>query len=114
MGESNIKSILDELKSLTEDAASRLQTMDEEELLRLANQRQTLVDLFITMKDQVTEDDREQIAYILSFDPAIVERMEFLKQEAGKWLQRQGSIKQQRNGYQQNYAVDSWFIDHRK
>ncbi|MGV2884494.1 hypothetical protein [Paenibacillus taichungensis] len=114
MGESNLRSILDELRFITEDAVSRLQVMDEEELLQLANQRQDLVDSFITMKEKVTEADREQIAYILSYDPVIVARMEYLKQEAGNWLQRQGSIKQQHNAYQQNYAVDSWFIDHRK
>lgn len=114
MGDSNVRSVLDVLENLTKEAVSRLQDMDEDELLDLANLRQDLVDSFIMMRDQVTDADREQISYILSFDSLIISRMEFLKQEAGNWLQRQGSIKQQHTAYQQNYKVDSWFFDRRK
>ncbi|OAX46338.1 hypothetical protein [Paenibacillus sp. AD87] len=113
MSQRSAEEILSELQRVTEEAVNQLNLLQEEELFRLAETRERLVNEFQCHKARMTQQNREQIEYILNFDKMIVERMEFLKNEAGAWLQRRGSAKQQLNAYQQQYAADSWFIDHR-
>lgn len=105
--------ILDELQLITEEAVAQLNSLGEEELLQLSETRERLVNEFQCHKPHLTPQNRQQIEYILSFDSLITKRMQFLKDEAGAWLQRRGSAKQQLNAYQQQYAANSWFIDHR-
>nr|WP_154894885.1 hypothetical protein [Paenibacillus xylanexedens] len=113
MGQKSAEEILDELQYITENAVTHLNVLQEEELLQLAEKREKLVDEIQSHKANLNQQNREQIEYILSFDSKIVKRMQFLKDEAGDWLLRRGSAKQQQNAYQQQYAVDSWFIDRR-
>ncbi|WP_336782141.1 hypothetical protein [Paenibacillus illinoisensis] len=113
MVQKSAEDILNELQLITEEAVAQLNLLEEEELLKLSENRERLVNEFQCHKASLTPQNRQQIEYILSFDKMIVKRMQFLKDEAAAWLQRRGSAKQQLNAYQQQYAADSWFIDHR-
>ncbi|NGZ76116.1 hypothetical protein [Saccharibacillus alkalitolerans] len=114
MAEAVVKKLLNELQSITEDAISRLNTMDSDELELLANRREELVLSIEEYRNSINEENREQIAYILSFDMTILKRMLFLKNEAGEWMHKQGAIRTQQSAYQNAYSLDSMFIDHRK
>lgn len=105
--------ILDDLQAITEEAVARLNLMKEEELLQLADQREELVKALEPYRSHVTPENREQIAYILGFDSLILNRMSSLKNEAGQWMQKQGTIKTQQNAYHSAYAMNSMFIDHK-
>lgn len=113
MVQKSAEEILNELQLITEEAVANLNSLEELNLLQLSEVREKLVNEFQCHKPHLTPHNRQQIEYILSFDSLIIKRMQFLKDEAGAWLQRRGSAKQQLNAYQQKYAVDSWFIDHR-
>ncbi|GGN93213.1 hypothetical protein [Saccharibacillus kuerlensis] len=114
MAELEGKQLLDKLQFITEDAISRLETMDSEALEALAAQRQALVTAIEPYRHSINEVDREQIAYILKFDALILARMNSLKNEAAEWMQKQGTIRTQQSAYQHGYAMNSMFIDHRK
>ncbi|MCQ4088815.1 hypothetical protein [Saccharibacillus sp. JS10] len=105
--------ILDKLQEITEEAIARLDLMNEEELLQLAGQREELVKALEVHRPKITPEHRVQIAYILGFDSLIINRMSFLKNEAGQWIQKQGAIKSQQNAYHNAYAMNSVFIDHK-
>lgn len=113
MMEIEVGKILDDLQAITEEAVARLNLMNEEELLQLADQREELVKALESYRHHITPENREQIAYVLGFDALILKRMSFLKNEAGQWMQKQGTIKTQQNAYHNAYAMNSVFIDHK-
>jgi len=105
--------ILDDLQAITEEAIARLNVMHEEELLQLADRREELVKALEPHRSDITPENRAQITHILGFDSLIISRMNFLKNEAGQWMQKQGAIKSQQNAYHNAYAMNSVFIDHK-
>lgn len=109
-----VQQLLSALQAITEDAVANLITMDTEALEHLADQRQAIVDQLETHRNDIDQEDRKQIAYILSFDFLILERMNLLREEAGEWIQKQGAIKTQHSAYQSAYSVDSLFFDRRE
>ncbi len=113
MTATEVGKILDDLQAITEEAVARLNLMNEEELLQLADQREELVKALEPYRTNITLENRTQIAHILGFDSLILSRMSFLKNEAGQWMQKQGAIKSQQNAYHNAYAMNSVFIDHK-
>ncbi|MEJ8305967.1 hypothetical protein [Saccharibacillus sacchari] len=112
--EESVTSLLDQLQFLSEQTMERLEEMDEEEFEQFSELRQQLTERLLFIRSDVTDQDRERIQYILKFDEPILHRMQVLKDEAGHWMEQQGKIKVQKGAYQQAYAVNSMFFDHRK
>ncbi|CAM4392416.1 hypothetical protein [Saccharibacillus endophyticus] len=112
--EVSVKSLLDQLQFMAESTIERLDEMDEEDFEHFADLRQQLTERIVSARSEITDQEREQISYILKFDQPILQRMQSLKDEAGHWMEQQGKIKVQKGAYQQAYAANSMFFDHRK
>ncbi|OWA36190.1 hypothetical protein B9G55_10090 [Saccharibacillus sp. O16] len=108
-----VKSLLDQLQQMAEETVERLTELDEEEFEEFAERRQQLTDRLEGLRSAITDRDRQQINYILRFDEVILRRMHALKDEAGHWMEQQSKIKVQKGAYQQAYAANSMFFDHR-
>jgi len=112
--EDSVTGLLDQLQFLSEETVEKLDEMDEEEFEQFSNFRQQLTERLIALRSDVTDQDRNRIEYILNFDHQILRRMQALKDEAGHWMEQQSKIKVQKGAYQQAYAANSMFFDHRK
>lgn len=112
--EESVTNLLDQLQFLSEEAIEKLDEMDEEEFEQFSSFREKLTERLMELRSEVTDEDRSRIEYILKFDQQILQRMHALKDEAGHWMEQQGKIKVQKGAYQQAYAANSMFFDHRK
>ena len=110
----NIQQVLIKLVSLTDQMVDRLSEVTYEELESFTEKREALVQQLLLLQEKPTEDEKNQIVTILSYDPLIKSRMEFFKNEASDFLEKQGAIKAQQVAYQSAYIPDSLFIDDRK
>ncbi|MFB5266721.1 hypothetical protein ACE41H_07970 [Paenibacillus enshidis] len=110
----DIQQILTELSLKTNQIAARLSEVTYQELEIFTQHREELVQQLLELQFKPTEDQKKQIASILSYDPEIKSRMEFFKNEAARFLERQGAIKTQQAAYQQMYIPGSLFFDNRK
>lgn len=110
----NMQALLDELQHITEAVLSNLMYVSEEEFEQFADQRQRIVEQMELYQTSLSEHDKQKIRNLLSNDSSILQRMHVLKDEAGHWIEKRGAIRVQQHAYQQAYATDSLFIDHRK
>ncbi|WP_046216410.1 hypothetical protein [Paenibacillus wulumuqiensis] len=109
-----IQSLLNQMNELTTEALHQLHEMTEEQFEDFATKRELLTQKLEGYRNDITDGHRVQIATLLDSDPIILQRMTFLKDEAGKWLERKGTVRTQQNAYQHAYVGDSLFVDHRK
>ncbi|KAF6634855.1 hypothetical protein H6F38_08835 [Paenibacillus sp. EKM208P] len=114
MTAANMQALLDELQHMTEAVLFNLLNLSEEEFEQFTDQRQHIVEQMESYQTSMTDNDKQKIRDILSHDSVILQRMHVLKDEAGHWMEKRGSIRVQQHAYQRAYAVDSLFIDHRK
>lgn len=110
----NLKDLLKELDQLTQEIVSHLHVISEEEMLDFIDQREAIVQQMQSYRDAVTDQDRIDIQKILDCDLLIMNKLNSFKDQAGNWLEKQGSIRSQHTAYHQNYVTDSFFIDHLK
>ncbi|MFE6074313.1 hypothetical protein ACFVQB_07540 [Paenibacillus sp. NPDC057886] len=110
----SIQQILIKLTLLTDQMVAKLSEVTYEELENFTGEREVLVQQLLVLQEKPTEDEKDQIVSILSYDPLIKSRMEFFKNEASNFLEKQGAIKAQQVAYQTAYIPDSLFIDDRK
>jgi len=114
MSTESIQSLLDQINQLTAEALHQLHEMTEEQFEEFATKRELLTQQLEIYRADITDEHRSQIAILLASDPVILQRMAFLKNEAGQWLERKETVRTQRNAYHHAYAGDSLFVDHRK
>ncbi|MBM6384365.1 MAG: hypothetical protein JSY10_10305 [Paenibacillus sp.] len=110
----NFQEVLIKLALLTVQMVDRLSEVTYEELESFTGERELLVQQLLFLQEKPTEEEKEQIVSILSYDSLIKSRMEFFKNEASDFLEKQGAIKAQQVAYQTTYIPDSLFIDDRK
>ncbi|OME85868.1 hypothetical protein BK122_03080 [Paenibacillus pabuli] len=110
----NFQELLMKLTLLTDQIVDRLSEVTYEELESFTGERELLVQQLLVLQEKPTEEEKEQIVSILNYDSLIKSRMEFFKNEASDFLEKQGAIKAQQVAYQTNYIPDSLFIDDRK
>ncbi|WP_226000517.1 hypothetical protein [Paenibacillus sp. BJ-4] len=114
MDSNNIQDLIQALKKVTIETTKRLSIIEEEELVAFVDRRQEIVHAMEKYRTFLTEEDKQEIGLILDMDGPILKRMNKLKDEAGSWMEKKGSIRVQQNAYQRAYSVDSLFIDQRK
>lgn len=114
MEEDQIQNLLNELQQITEEASNNKHEMNEEQFEQFVVKRQNIVERLEPFRVLLSDADKQQIGTILSYDSVILQRMHTMKNIAGEWLEKRGSIREQKNAYQQVYAIDSLFIDHRE
>lgn len=110
----NLKESLNQLDQLTQDIISRLNFITEEEMLDFVDKREAIVEQLQSYRDVVTDQDRVDIQKIVDCDSLIMNKLNSFKDQAGNWLEKQGSIRNQHTAYHQSYVTDSFFIDHLK
>ncbi|MBE7898980.1 hypothetical protein G7L40_10925 [Paenibacillus polymyxa] len=114
MDNNSIQDLIQVLKEMTIETTNRISIIEEEELVSFVERRQEIVHAMEKYRNFLTEEDKQEIGYILDMDEPILDRMNKLKDEAGSWMEKKGNIRIQQNAYQRAYSVDSLFIDHRK
>lgn len=114
MEESTIQVLLNRLQQMTEEVRDSLLEMNGEEFEQFVVKRENVVEQLEPYRTTMSDANKQRIGIILSHDSEILHRMYALQDEAGKWLEKRGSIREQKQAYQQAYAIDSMFIDHRK
>lgn len=114
MDSNSMQALIQALKEMTIETTKRLSIMEEEELVIFVDRRQEIVHAMEKYRAYLTEEDKQEIGFILDMDGPILKRMNKLKDEAGSWMEKKGNIRIQQNAYQRVYSVDSLFIDHRK
>ncbi|MHA0856219.1 hypothetical protein [Paenibacillus sp. CMAA1364] len=113
MEEQKLHVLLDDLQSLTQATYDNLTQMTEEDFEQFATNRQRIVQAMEDYAIIMTQAHKQRIQVITSQDAEILQHMCNLQNELGVWLEKRGSIREQKNAYQQVYAIDSLFIDHR-
>lgn len=108
--------LIAELEDWTQLVIQNLNNIDYEELNRLVNQRQELVDrLNDALAAQIPAGpQKKRILTVLQQDSKIVDQMQKLKDEAADWLRQRNHAKAQRNVYEIGYTPDSILMDRRK
>lgn len=108
--------LITELEDWTQLVIQNLDNIAYEELSRLVNLRQELVDrLNDALTAQIpTDPEKERILAVLQLDSQIVGRMQVLQDEAADWLRQRNHAKAQRNVYEMAYTPDSYLMDRRK
>ncbi len=112
--EESMSSLLEQLHALSVGIIERLNIVSDEELFSFIEERGVLIEKMEMHRSEVTEQHKLQIAELMNMDPIILNKMDQIKQEAGQWLERQGTIRNQQHAYHQNYVTDSFFVDRRK
>ncbi|WP_322923986.1 hypothetical protein [Paenibacillus campi] len=112
--EENMSSLLEQLYALSSAIVERLQIVSDEEIFAFIAERGVLIEKMELYRSELTEQHKAQIAELMQLDPIILNKMNEIKQEAGQWLERQGTIRTQQHAYQQHYVTDSFFVDRRK
>lgn len=110
----NLQGYLQKLEQLTTNIVSRISIISEDELLDFVNEREHIITDMQACREEVTDTERQVIQRLLDCDPLIMQKLNYFKDEAGRWLEKQGSIRNQHTAYHQNYVNDSFFIDHLK
>jgi len=62
----------------------------------------------------ISDNDKRLLREIGSCDPAILKRLETLKNEAAEGIRKVNQIKAQKSVYDQTYEIGSYFIDKKK
>jgi len=114
MSNNDIQSILDHLKTITDDVVGRLNTINEEEFEQFTEERDAAVNNLLNYRDLLDSEHKVQIQSLLVYDQQILDRMHALKDEAGQWLENKGAVRIQHQAYHKTYSPDSWFVDYRK
>ncbi|WP_028551013.1 hypothetical protein [Paenibacillus sp. UNC451MF] len=108
---------LDELLQMTQQLASKLETVGYEEIVEFVNIREELV-LNIQKQYENHKLDKSYLDHalvsILSYDDQILYRMQQLKNEASDNLNKMTTAKQQKSSYEAKYAPESMFFDKKK
>ncbi|WPP42023.1 hypothetical protein SK066_03385 [Paenibacillus hunanensis] len=112
--EESMSSLLTQLYALTISIIERLNIISDEELFTFIDERGMILEKMELYRSELTEQHKAQIAELMNMDPIILNRMDQIKQEAGQWLERQGTIRNQHHAYHQHHVTDSFFVDHRK
>ncbi|OBZ07894.1 hypothetical protein A8L34_25020 [Bacillus sp. FJAT-27264] len=105
------------LKKLEDITATLLQKIDlvsYEELSTFADERELLVQRIIDSQEFISSEHVTRLKELKEYDQVILFKMEDFKNEASKWLSKQGAIREQKNAYGASYNVDSFFVDHKK
>ncbi|WP_178023367.1 hypothetical protein [uncultured Paenibacillus sp.] len=102
------------LEQLTEKLVQRIDQVSYEELAAYADQREALANQIVLQKNSLQDEDKQKIRSLSEFDEVILAKMEHFKNEAGDWLLRRGTIKNQRSAYNMDYTPESMFFDRKK
>ncbi|MCK6075675.1 hypothetical protein [Paenibacillus silvae] len=102
---------IDCLYDLTLQVIHRLDVINYEEMASFVDQRESLVNNMKADGIQLNESDKAKVEQLLEYDQILINKMSLLKNEAASWLNKQGTIRVQKNAYSSNYAPDSLFFD---
>lgn len=112
MAQDNCLDSISQLKYLTDKIVERIHECDEDELIQFVEEREKWI---LSIRDCIrTEQQNQLLREILKHDPIIVNRMMSLKEQALSAMNKLGSGKILKNGYQQSYTPDSILFDTKK
>lgn len=100
-----------QLFDLTLHIIDQIGDIGYEDLAAFADQRESLVKTMMSNHTEFNESDKIKIKQLMDYDHIIINKMLSLKNEASNWLNKQGSIRVQKNAYSAHYAPDSLFFD---
>jgi hypothetical protein len=105
------------LEKLSNDLLVHFQTVTFEELTDFMESREELFEEFDQLKVLPSDKDkfRELVNRIVSLDPVIIAKMEQLKKEAERELNKVSSGRTQKNAYDgDHHMADGIFFDQKK
>ncbi|NUU60929.1 hypothetical protein [Paenibacillus agri] len=109
-----IDTSLKQLEDITAILLQRIDLVSYEELSTFADERELLVQHITDSQESISSGHVTRLKELQKYDQVILSKMEEYKNEASKWLSRQGAIREQKNAYGASYNVDSFFVDHKK
>ncbi len=109
-----LDNLLKQLEDLTATLLQRIDLVTYEELAVFTDKRELLVHQIIESQELLSKEHSQRLTKLGEYDSIILSQMESYKNEASKWLSKQGAIREQRNAYGASYNVDSFFVDHKK
>ncbi|WP_315793796.1 hypothetical protein [Paenibacillus sp. BIC5C1] len=102
---------INQLFDMTIRIVDQIDDIEYEELTSFVDQRESLVGLIMSNNSKLDEFDKNKVKQLMKYDDVFLNKMLSLKNEAASWLNKQGSIRVQKNAYSSNYASDSLFFD---
>ncbi|MFF2912227.1 hypothetical protein [Paenibacillus sp. NPDC057934] len=105
---------LGQLEEITFALLQRVELVHYEELEAFSEKREMLVHQIIDCREFITDEHKQRLLELGKYDQVVLSKMESFKNEASKWLTKQGSIREQKNAYGASYSTESYFIDHKK
>lgn len=103
-----------ELLDLTIISVENINELNEEGLLNLIQLRDEVVGYIEEEGRTIFKEEKELISKISMFDPIIVQRMEYLKEEAAQKLRMIKMSQIQKNNYDNSLVAESYFIDRKE
>ncbi|GAB2719718.1 hypothetical protein ACFQWB_16115 [Paenibacillus thermoaerophilus] len=106
---------VEELLALTSAMVDRLEEATAEELEQFVADRQPLVEAVVSAAEtaEFRERHRENAERLRRLDAVLMDRMERLRDEAGREIAKQQAARKQASAYQPQYEEESVFFDRR-
>lgn len=108
---STLGKYINELELLTAEIVRSIDQIEYEQLAAFSEQREQLVFSIESQKGLLTTEYKLRLRKLSEFDEIILSKMEYYRQNASDWLEKQGAIKVQKNAYTSQYAANSLFFD---
>lgn len=112
MIQDNCQNSIYQLMYLTEKIVERIHECDENELIQFVEEREKWI--LLIRECSRTDQQNQLLREVLKNDPIIVDRMMSLKEQALAAMNKLGSGRVLKNGYQQSYTPDSILMDTKK
>ncbi|NOU66721.1 hypothetical protein GC096_21990 [Paenibacillus sp. LMG 31461] len=110
--------LVTELEQQTQQALAELITMDVERLSEYMERRGTIMQALLKVTEVTAKSEmgryKARIQAVLSLDPIFVKKLRQFRDEASVQLAKIDNGKTQRNAYDNNYDVESYFFDRKK
>lgn len=108
-----MRELLNQLEELTENLVANLDSADYVHLEQFVEIREQYMQEFkeLGLSNEDVIPYQEQIQRIIGYDEPILERMNQLKEEAQRGIDRTQQVKKQQKIYETNYTPDSLFYD---
>jgi hypothetical protein len=108
--------LIAELETLTLDLIEHLYESDDSRLIHFVEQREWILNQFLQAvnQTQLTEEQKNRIEELLSYDNLITARMQVLKEEASIQVNKVAAGRVQKSGYDAEIQFDSVLFDEKK
>ncbi|UVI29888.1 hypothetical protein [Paenibacillus spongiae] len=106
--------LITHLLNVTKRTSDQIDEINEEELNVLLELRDEVIGQLNGSGSSLSKTEKELLQKIGEYDYVIVQRMEYLKEEASQGLAKLQASQMQKSRYEQASASESYFIDRKE